>query len=57
MKVDIFRTDKKYDVIYADPPWSYRDKALAGDRGAGCKYDVMSLEDKYHKYRRVIGWA
>lgn len=44
MKVDIFRTDKKYDVIYADPPWSYRDKALAGDRGAGCKYDVMSLE-------------
>ena len=45
MKVDIFRTDKKYDVIYADPPWSYRDKALAGDRGAGCKYDVMSLED------------
>ena len=45
MKVDIFRTDKKYDVIYADPPWSYRDKALAGDRGAGCKYDVMSFED------------
>ena len=45
MKVDIFRTGKKYDVIYADPPWSYRDKALAGNRGAGCKYDVMSLED------------
>lgn len=45
MKVDIFRTGKKYDVIYADPPWSYRDKALAGSRGAGCKYDVMSLED------------
>lgn len=45
MKVDIFRTDKKYGVIYADPPWRYRDKALSGDRGAGCKYDVMSLED------------
>lgn len=45
MKVDIFRTQKKYSVIYADPPWSYRDKALAGDRGAGCKYDVMSLAD------------
>lgn len=45
MKVDIFRTDKKYGVIYADPAWTYRDKALAGNRGAGCKYPVMSLED------------
>lgn len=45
MKVDIFRTQKKYSVIYADPAWAYRDKALAGNRGAGCKYDVMSLED------------
>ena len=24
MKVDIFDTDKKYDVIYADPPWAYK---------------------------------
>lgn len=36
--------DKKYSVIYADPPWSYRDKALAGNRGAGCKYTVQSQE-------------
>lgn len=21
MKVDIFNTDNKYDLIYADPPW------------------------------------
>lgn len=45
MKVDIFDTEQKYKIIYADPPWSYRDKALAGDRGAGCKYDVMSIQD------------
>lgn len=45
MKVDIFNTENKYKVIYADPAWSYRDKALAGNRGAGCKYDVMSLDD------------
>lgn len=45
MKVDIFNTDKKYEVIYADPPWSYRDKALAGHRGACCKYAVMNTED------------
>lgn len=24
MVVDIFNTDKKYSVIYADPPWEYR---------------------------------
>lgn len=36
--------DKKYEIIYADPAWSYSDKALAGNRGAGCKYDVMTLE-------------
>lgn len=33
---------KRYQVIYADPPWSYRDKALAGNRGAGCKYSLMT---------------
>ena len=35
---------KKYKIIYADPPWSYKDKALAGNRGAGCKYTVQSKE-------------
>jgi N6-adenosine-specific RNA methylase IME4 len=34
-----------YHLIYADPPWQYRDKALAGNRGAGCKYPVMSWRD------------
>lgn len=37
--------NKKYKIIYADPPWFYEDKVLAGNRGAGCKYDVMSIED------------
>lgn len=36
--------DKKYQIIYADPPWAYRDKALSGDRGACCKYPVQSKE-------------
>jgi N6-adenosine-specific RNA methylase IME4 len=30
----------KYQVIYADPAWSYRDKASAGKRGAAYKYMV-----------------
>ena len=37
-------TNAKYQIIYADPPWSYRDKALAGNRGAGCKYNTQSKD-------------
>ena len=37
--------NKKYDIIYADPPWEYRDKALAGNRGACCKYKTMSIKE------------
>ena len=37
--------DKKYKIIYADPAWEYDDKALAGNRGAGCKYDLMSMDE------------
>ncbi len=36
---------KKYTLIYADPPWSYRDKAKSGDRGAGFKYPTMTVMD------------
>lgn len=36
--------DKKYNIIYADPPWSYNDKLL-GKSGACNKYDVMNLQD------------
>lgn len=28
MKVDIFNTDKKYNIIYADPPWEYKQKQM-----------------------------
>lgn len=45
MFCDIYSTNKKYDIIYADPPWSYKDKARAGKRGAEFKYDCMKIED------------
>lgn len=32
-----------YKILYPDPPWSYRDKANSGDRGASHKYDTLSL--------------
>ena len=37
--------DSLFNIILADPAWSYNDKALAGNRGACCKYDVMNIED------------
>lgn len=48
MRVDIFNTDKKYNVIYADPPWSYKDKRNTHPRlcgGALSHYETMNIED------------
>ena len=36
---------KKYDIIYADPPWQYKDKAMSGKRGVHFKYPVMNISD------------
>lgn len=33
-----------YQIIYVDPPWHYRDKGLAGSRGASCKYPVLTTQ-------------
>ena len=44
--VDIFTTDKKYRVIYADPPWSYNDKQDTIYHGGAVKhYPTMPLEE------------
>ena len=37
--------NKKYDIIYADPPWQYNDKCNAGKRGADYKYKTMPLHE------------
>lgn len=36
---------KKYNIIYADPPWKYKDSANAGKRGAKHHYNVMSMDE------------
>ncbi len=43
MKVDIYNTDKKYNIIYADPPWRYKDRKCNG----ACEfhYDTMKIQD------------
>lgn len=44
MKVDIFNTDKKYNIIYADPPWSYRNMGNI-QATAVSHYNTMKQED------------
>jgi len=38
---------KKYQIIYADPPWSYKNKKTGGSMksGAEAKYPTMSIDD------------
>ena len=43
-----FPIDKLYNIIYADPPYSYRDKRDKHPRlcgGASVHYNTMKLED------------
>ncbi len=37
--------DKKYKIIYADPPWRYSDKLSFHGGGAEAHYNTMSIED------------
>jgi N6-adenosine-specific RNA methylase IME4 len=43
MRVDIFNTEKKYNIIYADPPWKYQDKSCQG----ACEfhYNTMKIDE------------
>ena len=59
MKVDIFSTDRKYRVIYADPPWKYSSKEAIGKKfvplekvyqtentASMCEWDVGRIAEK-----------
>jgi len=48
--LDMYRSwpSRKYSIIYADPPWSYKDKRDTHPRlcgGASVHYSTMSLDD------------
>lgn len=44
--VDIYSTDRKYRVIYADPPWQYNDRQNVEVLGGAAKhYLTMPLKD------------
>jgi N6-adenosine-specific RNA methylase IME4 len=45
-KIDIFNTDKKFRIIYADPPWEYADKQDNPNLGGASKhYNSMSIDE------------
>lgn len=35
---------KRYKVIYVDPPWKYKDQGKSGKRGASQQYQTMTLD-------------
>lgn len=43
MKIDIYNIDKKYKIIYADPPWRYNDKNCNGN--CESHYNTMNIKD------------
>lgn len=43
MKVDIFNTDNKYQIIYADPPWKFGGSGGPKWFPASSYYDVMDF--------------
>ena len=63
----VFSTN--YQVIYADPPWCYKDNCNAGKRGASHKYQTMTLSElrsedyfiraltEYSKHCTLFMWA
>lgn len=45
MRVDIYNTDKKYKIIYADPPWRYNDKRGNDPKAGGITYRTMTMDE------------
>lgn len=53
MKIDIYRTDRKYSVIYADPPWAYKNTATRA--AATDHYNTMSRSELEEMHSSVQG--
>ena len=41
---EIYAPPGGYQIVYADPPWAYRDKCNSGMRGVVFKYQLMTVE-------------
>lgn len=58
MKVDIFNLNKKYDIVYSDPPWQQttggKKKARPNSSGKPLNYPTMSLQDIKELHKNVF---
>lgn len=47
MKINIFETQNKYSIIYADPPWTFKTYSSKGKekKSAECHYPCIKKED------------
>lgn len=45
MEVDIFTTDKKYSIIYADPPWQFSAWSKKAQRHVTKHYQTMTIHE------------
>ena len=52
--VDIFITDKKYNVIYADPPWAYRQKQMNFQHYDEAKKYENGVNDHYPTMKEYL---
>lgn len=48
MKVDIYNTNKKYNIIYADPPWEYKQKQINFQSYEKGKKYINSVNEHYN---------
>jgi len=57
MKVDIFNTDKKYNIIYTDPPWQQtkgNKRKCRPNQGKELDYPTLALAEIKEIHREVL---
>ena len=46
MKIDIYNTNKKYNIIYADPPWQYKQSGSKTNSRGMAKQHYLTMNTK-----------
>lgn len=58
MKIDIYNTDKKYEIIYTDPPWKQRKGGVKNVRpnssGKDLDYQTMQLSEIKELHKGIL---
>ena len=57
MKVDIYNTDKKYNIIYTDPPWNQtkgNSRKCRPNQGKELDYPTCSMDEIQNIHRQIM---